>query len=293
MKSQEYQYLDLLREIMENGVDKDDRTGIGSRYLFGRSMRFKLQNEFPLFTTRKAYFKGIVEELLMFLRGDTNTKNLEAKGVNIWRGNTSREFLDKMKLNNLEEGEMGCGYSHQWRNFGGEHPQVLETKGCKGFDQVKDVLDKLKNNPLDRRMIINAWCANQLQWAALPPCHVMYIFNVNPKTQELNCQMTQRSCDQVLGIFFNIPSLALLTNIMAKASGLKPGEIYWTGVDCHIYKNHFDGVKEQLSRTPFDLPTLEIKKDLNSIEDIESLRFEDFQLNNYECHKPIKFEMAV
>jgi thymidylate synthase len=256
-------------------------------------MRFNLKESFPLFTSRKIFFKGVFEELIFFLRGDTNSKNLEDKGVKIWKDNTSREFLNKIGLECLPEGEIGCGYSHQWRNFNGEHKNIPDTKGLVGFDQVKDVISKLKNNPLDRRIIINAWCPNQLKYMALPPCHIMYIFNVNPKLNQLNCQMTQRSVDSTLGLSFNIASLALLTCLMAKVSGLEPGEIYWTGVDCHIYKNHIDGVKEQIKRKPFNFPTLDINKNIKTIEDIENLQFNDIEIKNYKHHDPIKFEMAV
>lgn len=295
MNKEEQQYLDIMREILESGTDKGDRTGTGTRYLFSRSMRFSLRDQFPILTTKRVFWKGVVEELLFFLRGDTNSKHLEEANVNIWKGNTSREFLDKLGLTSLPEGEIGCSYSHQWRNFSGEHPHIPATKGLAGFDQLKFVVDTLKTNPLDRRMIISGWAPNQMQYMALPPCHVGYFFNVNPKTNELNCHMTQRSCDFFLGIPFNISSLALLTCILAKTTGFNPGEIHWTGVDVHLYKNHIDSgvVQEQLTRSARDFPKLIIKKDLKSVEDIEALKFQDFELLGYNPHPKLKAEMAV
>lgn len=161
MQHEEQQYLDLLRDILDNGVDKGDRTGTGNRYVFAKHMRFSLRDQFPILTTKRVYWRGVVEELLFFLRGDTNSIHLEEKKVNIWKGNTRREYLDKKGLDYLPEGEIGTSYSHQWRNFSGEHPLVPETKGMKGFDQVKYVLDMLKTNPLDRRMIISGWAPSK------------------------------------------------------------------------------------------------------------------------------------
>jgi len=294
-KHEEQQYLDLLRDILDNGVDKGDRTGTGNRYVFARHMRFSLRDQFPILTTKRVYWRGVVEELLFFLRGDTNSIHLENKKVNIWKGNTRREYLDKKGLDYLPEGEIGTSYSHQWRNFSGEHPLVPETKGMKGFDQVKYVLDMLKTNPLDRRMIISGWAPNQLQTMSLPPCHLVYLFNVNPKTNELNCHMTQRSVDTFLGLPFNLSSMALMTYLFAEVAGLNPGEISWLGVDVHLYRDHIESgvVTEQLSRDPRPFPTLNIKKNLNSLEDIESLSYEDLELVGYKPHKSIKARMAV
>ena len=291
----EFQYLDLLRDIVESGTDKGDRTGTGNRYLFSRHMRFSLRDQFPILTTKRVYWRGVVEELLFFLRGDTDSTHLEEKRVKIWEGNTRREFLDKKGLTTLPEGDIGCAYSHQWRNFGGEHPHLPETKGQKGVDQVKAVLDTLKTNPLDRRMIISGWCPTQTHMMALPSCHVLYVFNVNPKTNELNCHMTQRSCDTFLGVPFNISSMALMTCLFAKAAGFKPGEISWLGVDVHLYRDHLESgaVTEQLMRDPRPFPTLNIKKELNSLEDIEALTYEDLELVGYKPHKTIKAKMAV
>lgn len=293
MNLEEQQYLDILKDIRSNGVTKQDRTGVGNKYKFGCSMRFNLKNSFPLLTTKKMFLKGIVEELLFFLSGNTDTKILEKKGVNIWKGNTSREFLDKINLNYLPEGDLGCSYSHQWRNFGGEHPLVPETKGNKGFDQVKYVIDTLKKNPLDRRLIISGWAPNQMQFMALPPCHLIYIFSVNPETNRLNCHMTQRSCDFFLGVPFNIASTALMTILFAEITRLKPGEVFWTGTDCHIYLNHLSAVEEQISRTPYEFPEISILKRIESLEDIIGLNTSDFKLENYKYHPSIFADMAI
>lgn len=299
MQHEEQQYLDLLRDILDKGVDKDDRTSVGNRYLFSRHMRFSLRDQFPILTTKRVYWRGVVEELLFFLRGDTNSKHLEEKNVNIWAGNTSREFLDNKGLHYLPEGEIGTSYSHQWRNFGGTHPLIPGTgesadySDVKGFDQVKNVLDTLKTNPLNRRMIISGWAPHQMEYMALPPCHLIYIFNYNPSTNELNCHMTQRSCDTFLGVPFNLSSMALMTCLFAEASDMKPGEISWLGVDVHLYKNHFEQARLQMSREPRPFPKLNIKKKLSSLEDIENLSYEDLELVGYKPHKKIKAEMAV
>lgn len=293
MRHPEFQYLHIMRDILNEGIDKGDRTGTGTRYLFSQHMRFSLQDQFPILTTKRVYWRGVVEELLFFLRGDTNSKHLEEKGVKIWQGNTSREFLDKKGLNYLPEGEIGTSYSHQWRNFSGEHPLIPETKGMKGFDQVQHVLNTLKTNPLDRRMIISGWAPNQSDTMSLPPCHIYYNFNYNPKTNQLNCHMTQRSCDFFLGVPFNISSLALLTCLFAKVSGMEPGEISWLGVDVHLYQNHIKQAIQQLQRDPRPFPKLIIKKELNTLADIEALQFEDLELVGYKPHKTIKAEMAV
>jgi len=285
---EENQYLDLLRDILENGTD-------GNRYVFARHMRFSLRDQFPILTTKRVYWRGVVEELLFFLRGDTNSKHLEEKGVNIWKGNTSREFLDKKGLQCLPEGDIGCSYSHQWRKFNGPHPSIPETHANEGFDQVKYVLEKLKTNPLDRRIIISGWNPAQLRWKSLPPCHLVYLYNVNPKTNELNCHMTQRSVDTFLGLPFNISSMALMTYLFAEVSGFKPGEISWLGVDVHLYKNHIESgvVEKQLDREPRPFPKLKINKKLSTLEDIENLSFEDFELVNYKPHPKLKAQMAV
>lgn len=298
---EEQQYLDLLKNILDNGVSKGDRTGVGTKSIFGTNMRFSLRDSFPILTTKKVYWKGVVEELLWFIRGETDSKLLEAKGVNIWKGNTSREFLDK-KGHKYPEGEIGPGYGFQWRHFGGfyqyvshwhpEQRRIWEKTGeVGGVDQLQNVVNTLRTNPNDRRMIVTAWNPDTVDDCALPPCHMMFQFYV--ANGELSCMWTQRSVDSFLGLPFNISSYALLTCLIAKITGLKPGDLIYSGGDTHVYNNHFEQAKEQIAREPFPFPQLIIKKEIATLEDIEAMEFTDFELVNYQSHKTIKADMAV
>ena len=259
------QYLDLLRDILENGVDKMDRTGVGTRSVFGRQMRFDLNEGFPLLTTKKMHLKSIIYELLWFIRGDTNVRYLQEHGVRIWN-----EWAD-------ENGDLGPVYGAQWRNWNGD-----------GIDQLAEVIETLKRNPNDRRMIVSAWNPSQLKAMHLPPCHMMFQFYV--ANGKLSCMLYQRSCDMFLGVPFNIASYALLTMMIAQVCGLKLGEFVHTLGDTHIYHNHFEQVKEQLSRVPLELPQMKINPD---IKDINDFKFEDFELQNYQSYQPIKATDAV
>lgn len=259
------QYLDLLREIMNNGVDKTDRTGTGTRSVFGRQMRFDLSKGFPLVTTKKVHLKSIIYELLWFIKGDTNIKYLTDHGVRIWN-----EWAD-------ENGVLGPVYGAQWRNWNGE-----------GIDQLADVIARLKTNPNDRRMIVSAWNPGQIAEMHLPPCHMMYQFYV--ADNKLSCMLYQRSCDMFLGVPFNIASYALLTIMIAQVCGLEPGEFVHTLGDTHIYHNHFDQVREQLSRQPYPLPQMKINP---FVKTIDEFKFEDFELVGYQCHDTIKAKVAV
>jgi thymidylate synthase len=294
---EEYKYLHLLQDILDKGIVKGDRTGTGTKSLFGTQLSFDVSNSFPILTTKKVFFRGIVEELLWFIRGDTDSKKLEANGVNIWKGNTSREFLDKRGLN-YQEGEIGPGYGFQWRSWGKYYnPNPDPNAVCisrvqsSGIDQLAKVVDTIRTNPNDRRMIVSAWNVDQLDMMALVPCHLLYQFDVTDG--KLNCQWYQRSVDSYLGLTFNITSYALLIYMIAKITNLKPGRITFSGGDTHIYLNHMDQCKEQLLRTPFPFPQLNIKKDIKSLEDIEKLQFEDFELIGYQSHSAIKAPMAV
>ena len=297
MNHEEFRYLQLLGDVLQNGSKKEDRTEDGTVSLFGTQLRFSLEeNKVPMLTTKKMFVKGVVEELLFFLRGDTDTKKLEAKGVNIWKGNTSREFLDKVGLRYLPEGHMGKGYGFQWRKFGA-HDDVIDYESGiyqsvdQGFDQLKQVVETLKTNPNDRRMIISAWHPAQLKKAALPPCHMMVQFYVD--NGKLSSQFYMRSVDTFLGLPFNLLSYAILTRILAQTTGLEAKELIFVGGDTHIYKNHIPSVMEQLIREPYPFPTMVINKNLNTVGDIEALKFEDFKFENYQCHPAIKAEMAV
>ena len=259
------QYLDLLRDILENGVDKMDRTGVGTRSVFGRQMRFDLNEGFPLLTTKKMHLKSIIYELLWFIRGDTNVRYLQEHGVRIWN-----EWAD-------ENGDLGPVYGAQWRNWNGD-----------GIDQLAEVIETLKRNPNDRRMIVSAWNPSQLKAMHLPPCHMMFQFYV--ANGKLSCMLYQRSCDMFLGVPFNIASYALLTMMIAQVCGFKLGDFVHVLGDTHIYHNHFEQVKEQLKRVPLALPQMKINPD---IKDINDFKFEDFELQNYQSYPPIKAQVAV
>ena len=259
------QYLDLLQDIMDNGVDKTDRTGVGTRSVFGRQMRFDLNKGFPLVTTKKVHLKSIIYELLWFIKGDTNVKYLQDNGVRIWN-----EWAD-------ENGNLGPVYGSQWRNWNGE-----------GIDQLAEVIERIKNNPNDRRMIVTAWNPSKIGQMKLPPCHMMFQFYV--ANGKLSCMLYQRSCDMFLGVPFNIASYALLTMMIAQVCGLKAGEFIHTLGDTHIYHNHFEQVKEQLSRTPLPLPTMKINP---LIKDINDFKYEDFELVGYESYGVLKGKVAV
>jgi len=299
---EEYKYLHLLARILNEGVVKGDRTGTGTKSLFGTQLSFDVSNSFPILTTKKVYWKGVVEELLWFIRGETDSKKLEAKGVKIWTGNTSREFLDKKGLD-YPEGEIGPGYGFQWRKWGEDYgtwsfydKEKTKVSGHSsnsksGIDQLANVINTLKKNPNDRRMIVSAWNVAEIDKMALPPCHLLYQFDVSDG--KLNCMWTQRSCDTLLGIPFNISSYALLMCLVAKVVGLQPGKLTFSGGDTHLYLNHLEQAKEQIARTPFPFPQLNIKKDIKSLEDIENLQFGDIELVGYQSHAAIKAPMAI
>lgn len=290
-------YLSLLADIKDDGSTRGDRTGTGTKGLFGTHLRFSLENDrIPMITTKKMFAKGAVEELLFFVRGEIDTKKLEAKGVNIWKGNTSREFLDSHGLKHLPEGSMGKGYGFQWRKFGAHDEDIDYVSGAyeatpQGVDQLQQVFDAIKKDPYSRRHIVTAWNPQHLERMALPPCHMMFQFYVDEGT--LSLQWYQRSVDSFLGLPFNILSYAILTRLMAEATGLKAKEVIFAGGDTHIYLNHLDQVNEQIIRIPYDFPTMKINKKLASLQDIESLEFSDFEFNNYQCHPAIKASMAI
>ena len=261
-------YLDLLRRIKQEGIRRDDRTGTGTLSVFGHQMRFDLQEGFPLVTTKKVFFKGLVYELLWFLRGETNIRFLQEHDIHIWD-----EWAD-------EDGELGPVYGKQWRAW--------RTGGGREIDQISRVLQQIQSNPASRRHIVSAWNVGELEDMALPPCHVLFQFYV--ADGRLSCQLYQRSVDVFLGAVFNIASYSLLTHMMAQQTDLEPGEFIFTGGDCHLYLNHLDQVDEQLERRPYPLPTLDISR---RPADLFSYAYEDFSLLNYQHHEPIKAPVAV
>ena len=285
---EEYQYLDMISDVIENGVYRGDRTGTGTYSKFGRQMRFDLRHSFPLLTTKRVFWRGVVEELLWFMRGSTNAKLLQEKNVRIWDGNGSREYLDSIGLTDREEGDLGPVYGFQWRHFGAEYEDMHADYSGQGIDQLAEVIDKIKNNPNDRRIILTAWNPSALKEMALPPCHMMCQFYV--ANGELSCQMYQRSCDLGLGVPFNIASYSLLTCIIAHVCGLKPGDFVHTLGDAHVYSNHVEPLKEQLLNKPRPFPTLRINTDN---KDVDAFKFEDFELSGYEPHKKVVMKMAV
>lgn len=297
MNKEELNYLGLLGSIIRFGSNREDRTGVGTKGIFGTQLRFSLEdNKVPMLTTKKMFTKGVVEELLFFLRGDTDTNKLTAKGVNIWKGNTTREFLDKRGLTHLSDGYMGKGYGFQWRNFGGYTYKDSDTdtygvNKVEGVDQLSQVINTLKTNPTDRRIIMTAWNPQQLPEMALPPCHMMVQFYVD--NGKLSAQFYMRSIDTFLGLPFNILSYAVLTRIIAQTVGLEAKELVFVGGDTHIYSNHISQVMEQMSREPYPFPTMKINKKLETVEDIESLELSDFIFEGYQSHPAIKAEMAV
>ena len=262
------QYLGLLDHVLKNGTPKGDRTGTGTISVFGYQMRFSLGEGFPLLTTKKLHMKSIIHELLWFISGDTNIKYLNDNGVRIWN-----EWADK-------DGNLGPVYGYQWRSW----PAADGRK----IDQLKDVIDNIRKSPDSRRLIISAWNVGEIEKMALPPCHVMFQFYV--ANGRLSCQLYQRSCDIFLGVPFNIASYSLLTLMVAQATGLKPGDFIHTLGDAHIYLNHIEQVKLQLTREPFALPTMIINP---AVTDILKFKFEDFTLTNYVAHPNIKGDISV
>jgi len=288
-RHEEHQYLDLIREIMENGVLRGDRTGTGTLSLFGRSMRFSLRDDvMPLLTTKRTFWRGIAEELVWFVAGCTDARVLQEKNVRIWDGNCSREFLDGRGLTENEEGDLGPVYGFQWRHFGAQYKTMHDDYSGEGIDQLKQIIETLKTNPTDRRMILSAWNPSDLAKMALPPCHLLCQFYV--ADGELSCQMYQRSADMGLGVPFNIASYALLTRLVARATGLKCGDLVHVIGDAHVYCNHVEPLKTQLLNEPRPFPTLRINPDK---VDIDSFVYEDFEILDYKPHKSIKMDMAV
>jgi thymidylate synthase len=262
------QYLDLLRLVRDTGVEKRDRTGTGTRSIFGHQMRFDLSAGFPLVTTKKLHLKSIIYELLWFLRGETNVRWLQEHGVTIWD-----EWADKA-------GELGPVYGYQWRSWPRERDGTI--------DQIANLIADIRRNPDSRRLVVTAWNPADIPKMALPPCHCLFQFYV--AQGRLSCQLYQRSADVFLGVPFNIASYALLTMMVAQVTGLRPGDFVHSFGDAHLYLNHLEQADEQLSRTPFPLPTMRLNP---AVDDIFAFRYEDFTLENYQAHPSIKAPIAV
>lgn len=266
-------YLALLRHILDHGTDKTDRTGVGTRSIFGAQLRFNLQNGFPLLTTKKMFTKGIFGELVWLIKGETSIKYLNDNGIHIWD-----EWAD-------ENGDLGPVYGKQWRRWGGEDRWGMAEIE---IDQLQNAIEQIETNPDSRRIIVSAWNPVDVPRQALPPCHMFYQFEVH--NSKLSCHMYMRSADVFLGVPFNIASYAALTHAVAQVTGLEVGDLIVSFGDVHIYNNHFDQVKEQLSRDPLPAPRLEINPDLT---DIDQIQIEDFVVKDYNSYSSIKAEVAV
>jgi len=302
---EEYQYLQLIENILENGYWEEGRNG-KTKSIFGHSMRFSLKDgQIPIITTKKTAWKTCLKELLWFIRGDTVVTDLQKQGVHIWDGNSTRDFLDSRGLKLNPEGIVGPIYGYQWRNFNANYNCFTGKKlldddekdifknrlEFKGVDQLQDIINQLKDPATrnSRRLVLTAWNPAQLHQMALPPCHIMCQFNVHDGNK-LSCAMYQRSVDTMLGQPFNIASYAFLTHLIAKHTGLEAHEIVYFMGNCHIYENHVEGAKIQQNRVPFEFPTVSIKQIRENINDYQ---VEDFEIHNYQYHEHIKFEMVV
>jgi thymidylate synthase len=328
---EEYQYLDLIRDILFRGEHRPDRTGTGTLSLFAPpQLRFSLSKPdpasstgdrtpvLPLLTTKRVFLRAVTTELLWFVSGCTTSKPLSEAGIHIWDGNGSREFLDKLGFTEREEGDLGPVYGFQWRHFGAEYQDCHADYTDKGVDQIKEVVRKLKTNPYDRRIILSAWNVADLSKMALPPCHMFAQFYVSypdaprgeaalQRLQEgtaqdgdrqqakghLSCVLYQRSCDMGLGVPFNIASYALLTHMLAHACDLVPGELIHTMGDAHVYLDHIDALKEQLLREPREFPVLNIKREDQGSGDMDGWKLEEFEVIGYKPHGGIKMKMSV
>jgi thymidylate synthase len=291
---EEQQYLNLIKNILENGTWEEGRNG-KTKSIFGSMMRFSLKDgKIPILTTKKTAWKTCLKELLWFIRGDTDNKLLQEQGVHIWDGNTTREFLDSRGLTDYREGLIGPGYGFQWRHFGGDYDSSaagVKEGGNNGVDQLQQIIDALKDpaQRTSRRLIMSAWNPQQLDQMALPPCHILCQFNVHDGNK-LSCSMYQRSSDEFLGQPINIASYSFLTHLIAKHCGLEAYEfVYFIG-NCHIYENAIDACKLQITREPYPFPTVSIKQVRENINDYQ---VDDFILENYQSHEAIKVAMVA
>lgn len=293
----DYPYLEVLNDVFKHGDRRQTRNAV-TYSLFDKQVSFDVSQSFPLLTTKRMFLKGIIEELLFFLKGDTNSKHLEEKGVRIWQGNTTREFLDSRGLKHYKEGDMGPMYGWNWRYFGTDYKGCDHNYSGKGFDQLKHVLKTLKDDPMSRRIMMTTFDPSKVSESVLAPCHSL-ILQFYVQGDKLSCKMMQRSSDHFLGNPFNIASTSLLLYIIAHVSGLKPHKVTIDLGDTHIYEDHLEQVQRQLNRIPFELPQMKITKEFSgeSIDDqikfLESLKYEDFELSNYNYHKGIKAKMIA
>ncbi len=290
-KHQEYQYLNLMKTIVDSGEPKADRTGTGTNSIFGTRMEFDISERIPILTTKQIYYDKIIKELLFFISGKTDTKILEDGGVNFWKPNTRRGFLDEQGLE-YEEGDMGPGYGFQWRHWGADYKGADVDYRNQGIDQLANLIKELKENPKSRRHILSSWNVGDLAKMALPPCHMVAQFNVSGDRKYLDCQLYQRSGDFFLGVPFNIASYAIFTHMIGHVVGLKPRKLILVVGDAHIYNNHGIQVRKQLGRTPRPFPTLKFRKSAK-IHEIDDFDFDSFVIEGYTSWPYISAKMAV
>jgi len=298
-RHEEHQYLDLIAQILSTGETRSDRTGTGTISLFAPpSLRFSLQNHtFPLLTTKRVFHRAVTTELLWFISGTTSSLPLSAAGIHIWDGNGSRENLDALGFSARKAGDLGPVYGFQWRHFGAEYVDADTDYTGQGVDQLKEVVDKIMRSPYDRRIILSAWNPKDLAQMVLPPCHMFAQFYVGFPAEgrkTLSCCLYQRSCDMGLGVPFNIASYALLTHILAHATGCEPGEFVHCMGDAHVYRDHVEALKVQLGRTPRSWPTVRFKTPGGGgIEEVDAMKVEDIIVEGYQPCGPIKMQMSV
>jgi dihydrofolate reductase/thymidylate synthase len=285
---EETQYLDLIKKILETCETRETRNSI-TKSIFSEKLEFDISNSIPFITTKKLAWKTVIKELLWFLSGSTDNKKLTEQNVNIWNGNSTREYMDSIGFTSREVNDLGPVYGHQWRHFNADYADHKTDYTNKGIDQIEQVIYMLKNDPMSRRIILSAWNPCQISQMNLPPCHMMAQFYVT-KDQKLSCQMYQRSADMFLGVPFNIASYALFTHMLAQVCDLGVGELTIVLGDAHIYENHVAQVKQQLKRKTLPLPKLKLNKDIKNITDFT---MEDIELVGYTCHEAIKAPMAV
>ena len=291
---EEQNYLDLMREIIDNGVPSGDRTGTGTNSVFGRVLKYDIRDgKLPLLTSKRTFIRGIIEEMLFFVSGNTDCTKLQEKGIHIWDGNTTREFLDNRGLNHLPVGDMGAGYAFQWRYFGAEYKDCKTDYTDQGYDQIQNAINLIKNNPQSRRILISGWNPADLHKMALPPCHVVYQFYVNVDKKELSCLLYQRSSDYFLAANYNSTGAIILTHMLAHITGLKTGEFTHFLGDTHVYSNHIEQCKTQMERSTMPFPKLVVNPSNREIKDVTDFRYKDFKIVNYYPHPTIKADMAV
>jgi len=289
---QEYQYLNLLKKVMDEGESKIDRTGIGTVSTFGARMEFDISERIPILTTKKVNFDNIIKELLFFVSGKTDTNILRDQGVKIWVKNTTREFLDERGLTDWEEGDMGAGYGFQWRHWGAKYEGADTDYREQGIDQLTTLVQQIKENPQSRRHILSTWNVSDLDKMVLPPCHCLVQFNVSGDRKHLDCQLYQRSGDLFLGVPYNIASYSFLTCMIGHLTGLRPRKLIHIIGDAHIYNNHCSQVRKQITRIPHPFPTLKFRKSAR-IHNIDDFEFDSFLIQGYTSWPSISAQMAI